>query len=152
MRDLFTPKERAAMQQLTEHSEVSVATPHTPSPVNAMLWAVVASVVSAAVVGLGVAVLMSWRSEPLTTTTLTKIDVRLDKVEIQMAEHAKIQAQAASDIRANRGEIDGLKAIVSDIKTYQYRTSEEMKKISEDLARIGGWITRGQSKPKDETP
>ena len=137
---------------LSEASEtpMSPSTPPPSSQMSTFAWALAASLLTAIILSVGGALIMSWRSEPMTASTLTKLEARVDKVELRLEEQTKTQAQHSSDIRANRGEIDGLKAIVSDIKTYQYRTSEEMKKISEDLARIGGWITRGQrTTPKD---
>ena len=137
---------------LSEASETPMppSTPPPSSPMSTFAWALAASLLTAIILSVGGALIMSWRSEPMTASTLTKLEARVDKVELRLEEQTKTQAQQSSDIRANRGEIDGLKAIVSDIKTYQYRTSEEMKKISEDLARISGWITRGQrTTPKD---
>lgn len=138
---IITPQERLRMS-LQEPSEATMPPPSPQGWSQQIIIGIVVVLAAGALTFVGAALSNLWRGEPLTAATLQRIEQRLDKVESRVETATTAQTRSEGQIMANKQEIEALKRTLDDIKTYQYRTSEEMKAMSAELARVGGWITR----------
>jgi TolA-binding protein len=110
----------------------------------AFIAPVVTGIVLAACLGIGVAALGVWRSEPVTTAEISavKSEVAALKLE-QSALIAKIGALETTD-RQRSLEIHQLSKTLDKIEAYQGTTMKHVQEINIQLAEMRG----GQRKPK----
>lgn len=82
------------------------------------------------------------KAAPVTEITLAQINDRLIKIEQKMESYGDKQSIHEAKIEQNRRDIEVIGRNITDVKTYQYKISEDIKFMSNEQAKINGWITR----------